>query len=557
MMMQTTLKLFQIFPNEGKSFGPGTRKIAVKLPLNEKIPRKDNDLDATGFMDIMNALIPASQEQLKASLQGMKWVPLDETALKINAGEVSENGQAIPFIDLTGGGKGNRAVLKILMDLIPRQDVPADLQAFELNPNESKIMTSMAPESGLPEKLFNSQGSVEKNMAGDVLAQKLGDAVSIKEGLLPPFRAMDLRSDIGKEAGVQVDGSGATPDKTPDNGLKKDAAEIARQSVMADQTTIKEAVEKGIDQSSPRPGVQATAILKPSADQIAQMAIDAANKRNNADDELVPKATGKVNHGSKAVFHAAGLKNPVSQNAILQQTTVSQTITAQADSPSLLRQSLAKNMSENNMDLADAEKGLDESLKTENGNTTMRDTAQPEWPHARLNTSPMDRAVSESTHKTADVPLPRDMQNEVIRQIVSRMTLRNDNGQSQMNIKLKPEFLGDLRLNITTENHQVMIRMTAESSAVKDMIEQHIQVLRNELQQHGLHIDKFDVFVGTNSDAWRQRQQQASRQNQNDRGFRRAQQVVDDLLKEDMDPLTVAVPRRTNNTSLSEIDFFA
>jgi flagellar hook-length control protein FliK len=119
-----------------------------------------------------------------------------------------------------------------------------------------------------------------------------------------------------------------------------------------------------------------------------------------------------------------------------------------------------------------------------------------------------DQTVVSSGIEKESAQLPRDMQTDVIRQIVARMTLRGDGGRPEMQIKLKPEFLGDLRMHVTTENHHVMVRITADSPAVKEMIEQNLQILKSELQQHGLQIDKFDVFVGQENEAWKHRQQQ-------------------------------------------------
>ena len=77
-----------------------------------------------------------------------------------------------------------------------------------------------------------------------------------------------------------------------------------------------------------------------------------------------------------------------------------------------------------------------------------------------------------------------------------------------MQIKLKPEFLGDLNLRVTTENQHVTVRITADSAAVKQMIEHNLPFLKTELQQHGLQIHKFDVFVGQDNEAWNRSQQQ-------------------------------------------------
>jgi flagellar hook-length control protein FliK len=58
--------------------------------------------------------------------------------------------------------------------------------------------------------------------------------------------------------------------------------------------------------------------------------------------------------------------------------------------------------------------------------------------------------------------------------------------------------------------------MTADSMVVKEMIEQHLQHLRSELQQHGLEIGKFEVQVGNGNENWKSGQENA--------GFRQAMQ---------------------------------
>ncbi len=125
----------------------------------------------------------------------------------------------------------------------------------------------------------------------------------------------------------------------------------------------------------------------------------------------------------------------------------------------------------------------------------------------------MSRTGTGGSHETQaaagnqDTPAPtREMQTDVIRQIVQRMTLRTQGGESRMQIHLKPEFLGSVHMQVSTDQHQVMVRMTADSQAVKETIEQHLHVLRSELQQHGLQIDKFDVLVSGDGEGWKNSQ---------------------------------------------------
>jgi flagellar hook-length control protein FliK len=98
---------------------------------------------------------------------------------------------------------------------------------------------------------------------------------------------------------------------------------------------------------------------------------------------------------------------------------------------------------------------------------------------------------------------------DVIRQIVQRMSMQTNGAQSKMVIRLKPEFLGNVHMQVVTENHQVTVRMMADSTLVKEIVEQNLSHLKAELQHHGLEIQKFDVFVANDDQGWRSGQEQA------------------------------------------------
>jgi flagellar hook-length control protein FliK len=83
------------------------------------------------------------------------------------------------------------------------------------------------------------------------------------------------------------------------------------------------------------------------------------------------------------------------------------------------------------------------------------------------------------------------------------------NGQHEAKIDLKPEFLGHIRMQVTTENHQVTIKILTEFGFVKDMVENNIQQLKTDLQQQGLNVDKLEVAVSDDTDGHKNRQQKA------------------------------------------------
>ncbi len=167
-----------------------------------------------------------------------------------------------------------------------------------------------------------------------------------------------------------------------------------------------------------------------------------------------------------------------------------------------------------------------------------------------------DQSIAGTAESKEAVAQDKDLQPDVIRQIVQRMSMQTQGGQSKMVIHLKPEYLGDVHMQVLTQNHQVTVRMTADSLAVKEIVEQNIQHLRTELQQHGLQIQKFDVFVANDNEGWKNRQEQAgfreSRHNRRQR-FDSAKATV-----AGSEPLTAVSPRATNTAEdLSEIDYFA
>jgi len=110
-----------------------------------------------------------------------------------------------------------------------------------------------------------------------------------------------------------------------------------------------------------------------------------------------------------------------------------------------------------------------------------------------------DRVSDTGLHAKETQLIQKPLQTEVLTQIVKKAAFNLKNGQTEVKIDLKPEFLGRIQLKISTENHQVMVRML-EIPLVKEIIENNINHLKADLQNHGLEIDKFDVFLTRDSD---------------------------------------------------------
>ena len=91
---------------------------------------------------------------------------------------------------------------------------------------------------------------------------------------------------------------------------------------------------------------------------------------------------------------------------------------------------------------------------------------------------------------------------EVMKQIVEKTSTNWKSGLSEIRIDLKPESLGHLRLYVSSDHQQVTVKILAENTQVKEMIENQASLIKNELQQQGIHVNtvKVDMLMSGGSD---------------------------------------------------------
>jgi flagellar hook-length control protein FliK len=95
----------------------------------------------------------------------------------------------------------------------------------------------------------------------------------------------------------------------------------------------------------------------------------------------------------------------------------------------------------------------------------------------------------------------RGLMSQTLNQIVQKAVLSLHNGQHEVQLHLKPDYLGHIRMQIVSEGHQVAIKIAAEFPFVKDMLASNLQQLRADLQAQGLNIDQLEVSVAHDSHA--------------------------------------------------------
>jgi flagellar hook-length control protein FliK len=95
----------------------------------------------------------------------------------------------------------------------------------------------------------------------------------------------------------------------------------------------------------------------------------------------------------------------------------------------------------------------------------------------------------------------RSLMSQTLNQIVHKAVLSLHNGQHEVQLHLKPDFLGHIQMRIVSEGQHVAIKMVAEFPFVKDMLENNLHQLKANLQAQGLDIGELEVSVAHDSHA--------------------------------------------------------
>jgi hypothetical protein len=79
--------------------------------------------------------------------------------------------------------------------------------------------------------------------------------------------------------------------------------------------------------------------------------------------------------------------------------------------------------------------------------------------------------------------------------IVEKMLIMFRAGEYQSRLQITPPELGRLDIDLTIKNGHVQANLSAENSAVKEIIEANLNQLKQQLSSQGLTIDKFNVMI--------------------------------------------------------------
>ncbi|MCX8124336.1 MAG: flagellar hook-length control protein FliK [Spirochaetes bacterium] len=85
--------------------------------------------------------------------------------------------------------------------------------------------------------------------------------------------------------------------------------------------------------------------------------------------------------------------------------------------------------------------------------------------------------------------------NDELMQLLHKAKVMQEGERTSLTLKLHPESLGKLSVNLGLENGIISGRFIVESQEAKELLQQQLEAIRFELEQSGVHVGDFEVNV--------------------------------------------------------------
>lgn len=116
-----------------------------------------------------------------------------------------------------------------------------------------------------------------------------------------------------------------------------------------------------------------------------------------------------------------------------------------------------------------------------------------------LKTENDTRSTGTITRSGAVLNLPQPLP-----KILDRMFWMIRSGEQKGRIFINPPELGRLDLNLSIKDGHLQANLNAENILVKEIIEENLNQLKQQLNSQGLTVDRFDVMVGLDNEKFRE-----------------------------------------------------
>ena len=125
-------------------------------------------------------------------------------------------------------------------------------------------------------------------------------------------------------------------------------------------------------------------------------------------------------------------------------------------------------------------------------------------PHQQISTplvSSAPLAESSSLRLPSGLTVPGET---VVDQMISHFSVNNRLESGTVNLKLNPQELGELRMEIKITQDNIKAHIVAQTPQAQEMISQHLPRLREALEQQGLHLQQIEVTIAANDNPGRE-----------------------------------------------------
>jgi flagellar hook-length control protein FliK len=87
---------------------------------------------------------------------------------------------------------------------------------------------------------------------------------------------------------------------------------------------------------------------------------------------------------------------------------------------------------------------------------------------------------------------------QIGREIVTRADLLNREGRTEFSMRLEPPELGTVRIHLTATDNTLAARFVVDNEAVRQVVANQMDSLRQSLADAGMSLQRFDVSHGGN-----------------------------------------------------------
>ena len=99
-----------------------------------------------------------------------------------------------------------------------------------------------------------------------------------------------------------------------------------------------------------------------------------------------------------------------------------------------------------------------------------------------------------------EVPRSNLPSEQVVQQVRDRFAAHEAKpGSEQIVLRLSPDHLGELKVNLNLEGQRLRVEIVAENRMVRDSLMQHTDALKESLSRQNIKMESFDVTTGGNS----------------------------------------------------------